>query len=177
MSERMCPFNQRTCGCDPNAADEKSRPCARSKHAAKFVRMFGSSFKDERESALERLREFLQKEGVTFNDLAASVEEKQFTIGDARHIFQQGKEKGAAEERQAHSQSSQRILSADYFADDGCPRWSEIVAFCQQNQAGLSPKEQGFIDEMPSRLRWRMPSPPQGGFLLSIFWKLRGSLR
>jgi hypothetical protein len=177
MNDRVCPFNQRTCNCDPNAADEKFRPCARSKRAAKFIRMLGSSFPHERESAMQRLQEFMQKEGVTFNDLAASVEEKQFTIDEARHIFQQGKEKGIAEQQQAHSQDSQRILSADYFDDDGCPRWSELVAFCQQNQTRLNPKEQKFIDDMPSQLQWRKPSPPTGGYLLSIFWKLRGSLR
>ena len=105
------------------------------------------------------------------------VRDKQFTVDEARHIFREGKEKGVAEERQAHPQRGQRTLSADYFADDGRPRWSEMVAFCQQNQAGLSPKEQEFLDELPSKLRWRPPSRPMGGFLLSIFWKLRGSLQ
>ena len=177
MNDRICPFNQRTCDCDPDAADETARPCARSRRAAKFVAKFGSSFEYEKHSALRLLEEFLQREGVTFTDLSIIVRDKQFTIDEARHIFQQGKEKGIAEQQQVHSQGSQRILSVDYFADDGHPRWSEMVAFCQQYQAGLSPKEQEFLDELPSKLRWRPPSRPMGGFLLSIFWKLRGSLQ
>src|SRR5262249_54985094 len=98
MSDRVCPFNQRICSCDPNAADEKLRPCTRSKRAAKFIRMLGSSFKHERKSAIRKLQEFMQKESVTFNDFAASVEEKQFTINDARKIFKEGQEKGRVEE-------------------------------------------------------------------------------
>ena len=52
-----------------------------------------------------------------------------------------------------------------------------MAKFCQSNQTSLNPKEQEFVDEMPIKLRWRMPSPGQSGFLLSIFWKLRGSLK
>jgi hypothetical protein len=71
------------------------------------------------------------------------------------------------------------MLSVDYFDDDGEPRWLEIANYCQNNPAKstLKPNEQQFIDEMPVKLQWRNPTPPMGGFMLSIFWKLRRSLK
>ena len=71
------------------------------------------------------------------------------------------------------------VLSQQFFDAEGEPRWNEIVKFCNGNPArtSLKPNEQEFIDEMLVKLRWRSPTRPMGGFLLSIFWKLGGTFK
>jgi hypothetical protein len=172
-----CALNNRACRCDPSAADQKFRPCALARRIGALVRLQGSPLENEAFGAAAGLRRLVAGEGLDFNDIATliencngAIETLKYSDGDAERIYARGIENG-------REQCSGRSLSVDFFDDDGEPRWVEIAKFCQSNQTGLNPKEQEFIDEMPSKLRWRMPSAGQGGFLLSIFWKTRGSLR
>ena len=172
-----CPLNNRACRCDASAADQKFRPCALARRIASLVRLQGSPLENEAFGATAGLRRLLMAGKTDFNDVATliencngQIETLKYSDADAEQIYQRGIEKG-------RKQGGGRSLSVDFFDDDGKPRWAEIAKFCQSNQTGLNPKEQEFVDEMPSKLRWRKPSLQQGGFLLSIFWKTRGSLR
>ena len=170
MSARICPFNQQPCGCDPNAEKESARPCKRSKRAAKFVRLLGSSVEGEQLSALRRLGEFLQSEGLTFNDLGTAVQDKQYTVDEARLIYAQGKKKGLVEEARKQQET-------EYFDIDGQPQWYEIAIFCQENSNSgkLSEWEREFVSDMPSKMiRFGQPTEKQGRCLLGIFIKLGG---
>ena len=147
------------------------------KRIGKLVRMMSSDFDGEMQAATRRLKALLHTESLSFHDLAimienheGEIEERKYSDSEAKAIFERGIEKG-------REQHNGRSLSPDYFDDDGGPRWLEIAKFCQGHQAALNPKEQEFVDEMPGKLHWRAPSRGQGGFLLSIFWKTRGTLR
>ena len=142
-------------------------------------RLVGSHLPGERESAAHAMYRLCAGEGVSITDLAIALEnsdreiaEKRYTDEDAVAIFARGVEKGRAESRG-------RSLSASYFNEDGEPRWAEIAKFCHEHPAlrSLKPNEQEFIDELQAKLRWRSPSRAMGGFALSIFWKLGGSLK
>jgi hypothetical protein len=170
MSDRLCPFNQQPCGCDPNATSESARPCKRSERAAKLVRMLGSTFESEQLSALRRLGEFLQGEGLTFSDFGAAVENKQFTIADAREAYERGKQKGLAEGARKQEEST-------YFDINGEPLWYEIACYCEQNSGSnkLTDWEREFISDMPSKMiRYGRPTEKQEKFLIAIFVKLGG---
>ena len=154
-----------------------SEPTA--KRIGKLVRMFGSSFENERHVALSKLQTMLDEEGLTFNDIAVviengggEIEQLKYSDSDLETIFTKGVEKGR-KENTAHA------LSKQFFDAGGEPRWEEIAKFCESNPArtSLKPNEQEFIDEMLVKLRWRSPTRPMGGFLLSIFWKLGGTFR
>jgi hypothetical protein len=167
--DRICPLNQRICGCDPNATDDRARPCARSKRLAKLIRMFGSSFKTEQRSAFRMLQQFMRNEAVTFNDIGVIVEEKQYTIEQARFIYQQGKEKGRDEE------ARQREAPPEFYDADGHPRWNEIALFCQKNSAQLRDEwERTFVNDMAGKTLWREPSEKQAKHLIAIFVRLGG---
>jgi hypothetical protein len=172
-----CPLNNRQCRSDPQAADKKFHPCMLAKRIGVLVRLLGSSFEGEAMGAATGLRRLLPAEGLAFSDIAVliencdgRVETLKYSEADAEAIFARGIETAA-------KRQPKRVLSTDYFDDDGEPRWLEIANFCQSKQTSLNPKEREFVDEMPVKLRWRMPSVAQGGFLLSIFWKLRGTLK
>ena len=151
--------------------------------AAVLKRMLSSDFDGEIHASVQALKQVLARAGLSYHDLAVAIEnygeagvveieQRKYTDSDAKAIFQRGIEKGRKE-------SGGRILSVDFFDDDGEPRWMEIAVFCQNDPAklALKPNEQQFIEEMPAKLRWRNPTPPMGGFMLSIFWKLRRSLK
>jgi hypothetical protein len=144
--------------------------------ATLFCLLF-SNFEGEALGALAAMKRLFAAEGRTPHDIAivienanGEIEELKYSDSDAEAIFARGIEEG-------RKQNAGHALSTQYFDADGEPRWAEIAKFCQSNEASLNPKEQEFVDEIPSKLRWRMPSRGQGGFLLSIFWKLRGSLK
>jgi hypothetical protein len=149
------------------------------KRIGKLIRMFGSSFENERHVALAKLLTLLDEEHLTLNEIAVvienangEIEQLKYSDSDAEVIFAKGVEKGRKE-------NTGPTLSKQFFDADGEPLWVEIAKFCESNPArtSLNPKEQEFVDEMPARLRWRSPSRPQGGFLLSIFWKLGGTFK
>jgi hypothetical protein len=151
--------------------------------AAVLRRMLSSEFDGEALASVQALKTVLVRAGLSCHDLAvaienygeagvAKIEQRKYTDAEADIIFRKGIERGRKE-------SGGRILSVDFFDDDGEPRWLAIATYCQNDPAKLSlkPNEQQFIEEMPTKLRWRSPTPPMGGFLLSIFWKLRRSLK
>jgi hypothetical protein len=149
------------------------------KRIATMFRLLGSNYDGEVLNAVAAMKRLFAAEELTFHDIATvienangEIEQLKYSDSDAETIFNRGVEKGRAE-------SCGQILSADYFDEDGEPRWEEMVKFCLSNPAftSLKPNEREFIDELQTKLRWRTPSRPMGGFLLSIFWKLRGSLR
>jgi hypothetical protein len=149
------------------------------KRIATLFRLLGSNFEGEVLNVVAAMERLLAAEGLAFHDIATvienangEIEQLKYSDSDAEVIFNRGVEKGRTE-------SCARVLSTDYFDEDGEPRWLEMANYCQTNPAKtrLKPNEQEFIDEMPAKLRWRAPSSNQGGFMLSIFWKLRGSLR
>ena len=153
------------------------------KRIARLLCLFGSAFENEAINALLAMRRLVSAEGLNFTDIATlienhegEIEAKKYSDADAEVIFRRGLEKGIEKTRK---ECGGRILSTDYFDDDGEPRWLEIARYCENNPAknALKPNEQQFIDEMPVKLRYRDPTPPTGGYLLSMFWKLRRSLK
>ena len=149
------------------------------KRIATLFRILSSDFDGEVLSAVAAMKRLFAAEGLAFNDIATviescngEIEERKYSDSDAEIIFERGVEKGRAESRG-------RSLSANYFDEDGEPRWAEIAKFCHEHPAlrSLKPNEQEFIDELQAKLRWRSPSRAMGGFALSIFWKLGGSLK
>ena len=154
-----------------------NEPLAR--RIATLFRLLGSSYEGEVLGAVAAMKRLFAAEGLAFHDIATviescngEIEERKYSDRDAELIFARGVEKGRAESRG-------RSLSANYFDDDGEPRWAEIAKFCHGHPAlrSLKPNEQEFIDELQTKLRWRSPSRAMGGFALSIFWKLGGSLK
>jgi hypothetical protein len=151
--------------------------------SALFKQMLSTDFDGEIYNAVNSMKRVLARTGLSYHDLGAIIEnhgedgvpeiqQRKYTDADAEAIFLRGIEKGRKE-------YTGRALSVRFFDDDGEPRWLEIATYCQSDpgKRALKPNEQEFIDEIPVKLRWRSPSGPQGGFLLSIFWKLRGSLK
>lgn len=154
-----------------------NEPIAR--RIATLFRLLGSDFDGEVLGAVAAMKRLFAAEGLSFNDIATvigngngEIEERKYSDSDVEIIFARGVEKGRAESRG-------RSLSTSYFDDDGEPRWAEIAKFCHEHPAlrSLKPNEQEFIDELQAKLRWRSPSRAMGGFALSIFWKLGGSLK
>jgi hypothetical protein len=154
-----------------------NEPLAR--RIATLFRLLGSSYEGEVLGAVAAMKRLFAAEGLAFHDIATviescngEIEERKYSDRDAELIFARGVEKGRAESRG-------RSLSANYFDDDGEPRWAEIAKFCHEHPAlrSLKPNEQEFIDELQVKLRWRSPSRAMGGFALSIFWKLGGSFK
>ena len=146
---RICPFNQRTCGCDPDAANEDARPCVRSKRAAKFVAMLGSSFEGEQLSALRQLGNSCRGKAVHSMTYAAAVQDKQIhRLPTHAIIYEKGMKKGRAEE------ARKQQAPPEFYDADGQPRWHEIAAFCQQNSEQLrSEWEHTFVNDMAGKHR------------------------
>jgi hypothetical protein len=172
-----CPLNNRECRCDPK--DEKRRPCALARRIGQLIRLQASSFEAEALNATRRLRQLLPAEGISFNNISVliensngEIEQLKYSDSDAEAIFTRGVEEG-------RKQGAGHALSPQYFDADGEPRWGEIARFCQSDpgKTSLKPNEQEFVDEILVKLRWRTPTRPTGGYLLSIFWKLGGSFK
>jgi len=153
------------------------------KRIARLLCLFGSSFENEAISALLAMRRLVVAEGLNFTDIATlienhegEIEAKKYSDADAEVIFRRGLEKGIEKTRR---ECGGRILSADYFDDDGEPRWLEITRYCRNHPSKnlLKPVKQELVDTLEAKSHWRGPSPPTIGFLLSVFWELRRSLK
>jgi hypothetical protein len=170
----VCPLNNRVCRCDPQAAEEKLRPCDLAKRISKLVRMMSSTYEDGSSAALH-LRQLLINERLC-NDLAVliencngEIEERKYSDTDAEMIFARGVEKGRAEE--VHK----RDLPPDFYDADGQPQWHPIALFCQKNQHRLRDDwERTFIDDMAGKTVFREPTEKQAKHLLAIFIRLGG---
>ena len=169
MNTRICPFNQQPCGCDPNAEkNQRARASVVSAPPSSFAcSVLRSKVNDcQRCSGSE---EFLQNEGLTFSDLGDTVQDKQYTIAEARLIYEQGKQKGLVEEARKQQET-------EFFDIDGQPQWYEIAVFCQQNSSKLRDEwERSFVSDMPSKIiKFGRPTEKQAPHLLAIFVKLGG---
>jgi hypothetical protein len=98
------------------------------------------------------------------------VQDKQYTIDEARLIYEEGKKKGLVEEKRKQQET-------EYFDIDGEPRWYEIACYCEQNSNSdkLTDWEREFISDMPSKMiKYGRPTEKQERFLIAIFVKLGG---
>jgi hypothetical protein len=154
----------------------------------KFTRLFrrlDTAFAGERGATAHALYRLCTGSDVKIVDLAEALKnsfqngagelaEKKYTDDDAAVIFARGVERGRAENaRQSPAQLT-------YLDENFEPRWQEIANFCRRDPGFnvLKANEQNFITEMPGKLAYYgRPTPPQAGFLLSIFWKMRGSFQ
>jgi hypothetical protein len=146
------------------------------KRVAKLFRLLASDFDGEVLNAARRMKQQLLTEGLNFNDIATvienhqgEIEEKKYSDGDLKEVWDRGVEKGRKEE--AHKQQA----PPEFYDADGQPRWNEIALFCQKNTARLrSEWEQTFINDMAGKTLWSQPSEKQAKHLLAIFVKLGG---
>jgi hypothetical protein len=177
MSDHVCLLTDRPCRCDLKAEAAKLRPCALSRKLGVLLRLIDSDKPGEADGGPIMFINEIKRDGI-FRRIAALIEtfeERKYTDSDAKAILATGIERGLARGRR---ECGGRVLSADFFDENGEPRWLEIVHYCEKNPNGvlLGPKERDMINEMPSKLqRWHAPTRAGGGFLLSIFWKCRGS--
>jgi hypothetical protein len=148
------------------------------KRIGKLVRMFGAR-EEEAKVAVSKLRILLTETKLSFNDIATTIENAngeieqfKYSDSDAEVIFARGVVEG-------RKQNAGPALSAQYFDADSEPRWAEMVKFCQSNpgMTSLNTNEQEMIDKWEHKLGYRTPNRREGGFLLSIFWKLGGSFK
>ena len=177
MTGHVCPLNNRACRCDPGAKEKKFHPCMLANRIGTLIRLLGSNFEGEAIGAATGLRRLLPAEGLSFSDIATviegcngEIEERKYSDSDAEVIFARGVEKGRAEE----ARKKELLVPADYYDEDGHPRWNAIAVFCQKNNQRLRPAEQEFVDDMAGNTMWREPSEKQAKWLLSIFIKLGG---
>jgi hypothetical protein len=178
MSSYVCPHNNRPCRCDPKAADKNIHPCALTKRASKLVRLMGSTFEGEAITAANKLRQLVQSEGLSFNDLGVLIENydgkiKKFDDADAMEIFQRGKDKGRSEEAQKRPQAE----PTEFYDANNDPRYHEMAMYCRQNLQRLDAKHHDFIDKMAASTLYREPTGPQGRYLLSLFIQLGSGRR
>jgi len=146
------------------------------KRIAKLIRLISSEHEGEWSNAVRKLKLVLQNEGLTFNDLAAviencdgAIEERKYSDADAEIIFARGVEKGQEEE------SRKRQAPPEFYDLDGYPRWNEIALFCQKNTTRLRGDwERTFVNDMAGRTVWREPTEKQAKHLLAIFVRLGG---
>jgi hypothetical protein len=127
------------------------------------------------------MNQLLATEALSFNDIAiviencnGEIEERKYSDVDAEIIFARGVEKGHREGVENERRKREQIIPADYYDEDGQPRWEAIARFCQRNHARLRPSEATFVDEMVANTMWRGPTEKQGKWLLRIFLRLGG---
>ena len=149
--------------------------------AALFALLF-SNFENESHQALEAMKRLFATKGLSPNDIATvikngngEIEQLKYSDSDAEAIFTRGVEEG----RKQNTRPAGPALSAQYFDADSEPRWAEMVRFCQSNpgMTSLNTNEQEMIEKWEHKLGYRTPNRREGGFLLSIFWKLGGSFK
>jgi hypothetical protein len=146
------------------------------KRIARLVRMLASSYEGEWHNAVTMMKRTLEAEKLTFNDIATvienhqgEIEEKKYSDGDLKEVWDRGVEKGRKEE------ARKREAPPEFYDAEGQPRWNEIALFCQKNGARLrSEWERTFINDMAGRMLWSQPSEKQAKHLLAIFVKLGG---
>ena len=179
MTAHTCPLNKRACRCNPEAMEAKFRPCMLARRIGTTVRMLGAEREAEAIAATHALRRLLPGEGLAFSDVATlienadgEIEQLKYSDSDAEAIFTRGVEEGS-------KKNAGRAFSTDFFDDNGAPRWLEIAKFCDGSSNQLEPREQTFVAEMVMNMQYygSPRSYKQGGYLLSIFYRLRGSLK
>jgi hypothetical protein len=171
MSDYICPLDNRVCHCDPDAENEDSRPCKRSRRIAKVVRLMMRTDSDgEKINAVGRLQQVLQSENL---DLSMLIETKCYSTEEAKQIYDRGIKRG---HEQGRVEASHEMQGPPEFYDaDNYPRWYEIALFCNRDPCRLrDAKEREFVNDMAAKLMFREPSEKQGKWLFSIFLRLGG---
>jgi hypothetical protein len=151
------------------------------KRIANLFRMLASDFDGEVLATVTAMKRLFTTEGLTFHDIATviescngEIEERKYSDSDAEIIFARGVEKGHREGVEDERRKRDQIIPADYYDEDGQPRWQAIARFCQRNHARLRASEATFVDEMVANTMWRGPTEKQGRWLLTIFLRLGG---
>jgi hypothetical protein len=134
------------------------------KRIATMFRLLGSNYDGEVLNAVAAMKRLFAAEELTFHDIATvienangEIEQLKYSDSDAETIFNRGSRKVAL--------SCGQIPSADYFDEDGEPRWEEMVKFCLSNPAFTSLKPNERISSTSCKPnRWRTPSRPMGDF-------------
>jgi hypothetical protein len=134
---------------------------------AKVLRLCDSS-EHEAASAIMAGRRILAEADMRFIDLADHVELMLYPIEEMQKAYHYGLEEG-------RGQGGGGPISAEFLDDRAQPRWFAMASFLEKNPAGLDSKAQTFVEDMAVRLRHSTPSRNQGAWLLSLFWKARGS--
>jgi hypothetical protein len=146
------------------------------KKLSRLIRMFGSSFENERHNALAMMQRVLESAKLSFNDIAVlienhsgEIEAKKYSDADAEIIYAKGIERGRAEE------ARKSALPPEFFDADGRPQWNAMALFCQKHVSQLrSDWEREFVSDMAGKTIWREPTEKQAKHLLAIFVKLGG---
>jgi hypothetical protein len=151
------------------------------KRISKLIRMFGSSFENERHVALTKLKCLLDEEGLTFNDVAiviencdGEIEERKYSDSDLAYAADRMKKKG---EQEGYQKARREMMAPPEFYDDfGNPRWYEIAVHCRANKGRLHRDwDKTFVEDLPGKiLSYGEPTPPQAKQLLRIFLVLGG---
>ena len=158
-----------------------NEPVAR--RIGKLVRMFGSSFENERHVALSKLRRLLDEEGLTYNDLAivienanGEIEELKYSDADMANVADRMKQRG---EKEGYDKAKREMMAPSEFYDElGNPRWYEIAVHCRNNKVRLHKEwDQNFVEDLPSRIAgYGEPTPKMAKQILRIFIVLGGTV-
>jgi hypothetical protein len=121
-------------------------------------RMLSTEFDGEKVSSVSALNNVLVSAEMTLHDLGTLIENcgelgedaferRKYTDADMADAYA----RGMVDER---AQGNGRTLSADYFDDNGRPRYLEIAKYCRTHPAfaSLKPNEQSVVIDMPARV-------------------------
>jgi hypothetical protein len=142
------------------------------KRFLKLFKLLDSDQEGERIAAANAIYRLCKSTSMSISDISITLEASE---ADLNKIFAKGVEQG---KKQANGSASN--FAGQYVDAFGEPIWNEIAKFCRESPgyAQLKPNEKDLVDDMPNKLmRWRAPTRPSGGFLLSIFYKLGGSFK
>jgi hypothetical protein len=145
------------------------------KRIGKLLRLLGSNQDGEVLAAVAALKRICESENLSFHDISAMVEkdgELRFSEDEAKSIYQEGYDRG---EEQGRKQSEHEVT--EFHDADGRPRWHAIAMYCQEKRDHLDSRHHEFIDDMAGLTVWRVPTPKQGKYLLSLFFKLGSGRR
>lgn len=142
------------------------------KRFLKLFKLLDSDQEGERAGAAHAIYRLCKSSEMPISEISIVLEASE---ADLQKIFAKGVEQG---KMQANGCTSN--FSGQYVDAFGEPVWNEIAKFCRESPgyAQLKSNEKDLVDDMPNKLmRWKAPTRPSGGFLLSIFWKLGGSFK
>jgi hypothetical protein len=142
---------------------------------ADLIRKFGTDFEGEVIAVWTILRRLLATRNVSFTDLGDAVE-KLSTGGleeaEVKRVFDVGYQKGVEDTERKQAE----LLAARGLNLDGSPNFGAIGAHVRQNLHLVDDKQRDGIADVALRAsRWSL-SPPQGGWLLSVFHKMGGKI-
>lgn len=135
-----------------------------------LVRMLSSDKDGEVLGAAAAIIRTLKSAGADIHSLADAIEKPNRKLSEAamKLIYDSGFQDGlAVAEKKQHGNDDFRNV-------DGSPCWEQITLFCQERDDRLRDNEREFVNDMAGRVMWREPTPKQGKWLKSIFFRLGG---